>query len=159
MALKPGDKAPSFKLFNSEKKEVALEDFKGKNVVLLFYPQAFTSVCTAELCSTRDDIAFYQELDAEVLAISVDSVFTLEKFKAEQKLNFHLLSDFNKEVSRAYHALYEDWILNMRGVSKRAAFVIDHEGIIRYAEVLDNPGNLPNFGAVKESLTSLSQTA
>ncbi len=155
MTLKPGDKAPGFKLFNSEKQEVSLDDFTGKNVVLLFFPQAFTGVCTAELCSTRDDMDFYQGLDAQILALSVDSVFTLAKFKEDQQFNFPLLSDFNKEISRAYGALYEDWILNMKGVSKRAAFVIDKSGIIRYAEVLDNPGNLPNFGAVKETLNQL----
>jgi glutaredoxin-dependent peroxiredoxin len=156
MALKTGDKAPGFKLYNTEKQEVSLDDFNGKNVVLLFFPQAFTRVCTAELCSTRDDIAFYQELDAEVVALSVDSVNTLAKYKEDQNLNFTLLSDFNKEISRAYDALYEVWALNMKGVSKRAAFVIDKSGIIRYAEVLDNPGNLPNFDAVKKKLSSLS---
>ena len=156
MALKTGDKAPNFKLYDTEKKEVSLDDFKGKNVVLLFFPQAFTRVCTAELCSTRDDIAFYQGADAEVLALSVDSVYTLAKFKEDQKLNFSLLSDFNKEVSRAYDALHEVWALNMKGVSKRAAFVIDKAGVIRYAEVLDNPGNLPNFDAVKIALSHLS---
>lgn len=156
MALKVGEKAPNFTLFSDEKKEVSLDDFKGKKVVLLFFPQAFTGVCTEELCNTRDDIAFYQNLNAEILAISVDSVFTLEKYKADQKLNFSLLSDFNKEVSRSYDAIYEDWIMNMKGVSKRSAFVIDGEGTVRYAEVLDNPGNLPNFEAVKSTLESLN---
>ena len=156
MALKTGDKAPNFTLFSEEKKEVSLDDFKGQKVVLLFFPQSFTGVCTTELCSTRDDIAFYQNLNANILAISVDSVFTLGKFKEEQNLNFPLLSDFNKEVSRAYESLYEDWILNMKGVSKRSAFVIDGEGIIRYAEVLDNPKELPNFEAVKSTLESLN---
>ena len=156
MSLKTGVKAPNFKLYNSEKEEVSLDSFHGKsNVVLLFFPQSFTGVCTKELCNTRDDIAFYQNLDAQVLAISVDSVFTLGKFKEEQKLNFPLLSDFNKEVSRAYDSLYKDWILNMRGVSKRSAFVIDKSGVIQYAEVLDNPGELPNFGAVKSTLKSI----
>ena len=155
MALKTGDKAPNFKLYNSDKEEVSLDGFNGKNVVLLFFPQSFTGVCTKELCSTRDDIAFYQNLDAQVLAISVDSVFTLAKFKEDQKLNFPLLSDFNKETSRAYEALYEDWILGMKGVSKRSAFVVDKMGVIRYAEVLDNAGELPNFDAVKTTLESL----
>ena len=156
MALKAGDKAPNFKLYSDEKKEVTLDDFNGKPVVLLFFPQSFTGVCTTELCNTRDDIAFYQNLDAQVLAISVDSVFTLAKFKEDQNLNFPLLSDFNTEVSRAYESLYEDWILDMRGVSKRSAFVIDQDGVIQYAEVLDNPGNLPNFEAVKSTLSSLN---
>ncbi len=156
MALKVGDQAPDFKLYDSDKKEVALSDYRGKNVVVLFFPLAFTGVCTTELCSMRDDIAYYSGLDAQILAISVDSLFTLEKFKEEQKLNFPLLSDFNKEASNAYDALYEDFVLGMKGVSKRSAFVIDKEGTIRYAEVLDNAGELPNFDAVKDTLNSLS---
>lgn len=152
MPLQTGDKAPNFKLYNSDKQEVSLKDLKGHNVVLLFFPQSFTSVCTKELCSTRDDIAFYQGLDAQVFGISVDSVFTLGKFREEQKLNFALLSDFNKKASKAYHAIYNDWILGMKGVSKRAAFVIDKKGIIRYAEVLESAGDLPNFEAVKDAL-------
>ena len=155
MALKTGDQAPDFKLYASDKSEVSLSDFKGKNVVLLFFPQSFAGVCTAELCSTRDDIAFYQGLDAQILAISVDSIFTLGKFKEEQRLNFPLLSDFNKETSRAYGAIYEDWILGMKGVSKRSAFVIDKNGVIQYAEVLESAGDLPNFAAVKETLGQL----
>lgn len=118
MPLKAGDKAPNFTLYNSEKQQVSLDSFQGKNVVLLFFPQSFTGTCTAELCSTRDDIAFYQNLDAEIIAISVDSVFTLAKFKEDQHLNFPMLSDFNKEVSRAYESIHEDWILDMKGVSK-----------------------------------------
>src|SRR5436190_301345 len=119
MALKKGDQAPSFKLFSSDKKEVALEDYKGKNLVILFFPMAFTSVCTAELCAMRDNIADYNHLNADVVGISVDSPFTLAKFKEEQALNFPLLSDFNKEVSKAYGALYENFVLGMKGVSKR----------------------------------------
>lgn len=156
MALQKGDQAPTFTLRNSDTKEVSLEDYAGKNVVLLFFPLAFTSVCTAELCSMRDDIATYSELDAEVLGISVDSLFTLQKFKESEKLNFQLLSDFNKEVSQSYDAYYDDFVLDMKGVSKRSAFVIDGNGVIQYAEVLDNAGELPNFAAVKETLAGLN---
>ena len=155
MALKVGDKAPNFTLFNSDKEQVSLENFKGENVVLLFFPLAFTGVCTTELCTMRDDIGSYKNMDAQVLAISVDSLFTLEKFKAEQNLNFPLLADFNKEVSRAYECLYEDFVLGMKGVSKRSAFVVDKEGVIQYAEVLESAGDLPNFDAIKETLNSL----
>jgi peroxiredoxin len=156
MSVKVGEKAPAFTLVNTEKQEVSLQDYNGKNVVLLFFPLAFTSVCTDELCHMRDNIAEYGGLNAEILAVSVDSPFTLEKFKAEQNLNFPLLSDFNKEVSRNYGSLYEDFVFNMKGVSKRSAFVIDKEGTVRYAEVLDNAGNLPNFEAVKETLAELN---
>lgn len=154
--LKIGDKAPDFKLFSSEKKEVSLSDYKGKNVVVLFFPMAFTSVCTTELCTMRDDIAYYSGLNAEILAVSVDSPFTLAKFKEDQRLNFPLLSDFNKETSKSYDAYYEEFVMGMKGVSKRSAFVVDKEGIIRYAEVLDSAGNLPNFEAIKQTLHSLS---
>jgi len=155
MQLKVGDKAPNFTLRNSDKKEVSLADHKGKSVVVLFFPLAFTGVCTEELCSVRDDMSSYESLGADILAISVDSLFSLDRFKAEQEYNFDLLSDFNKEVSRAYGALYDDFVLEMKGVSKRAAFVIDGEGTICYAEVLENAGDVPNFGAVKKTLESL----
>ena len=113
MGLNIGDKAPGFKLYSSEKEEIALDNFAGKNVVLLFFPQAFTGVCTTELCSVRDGIADYNHLNAEVLAISVDSIFTLARFKEDQALNFRLLSDFNKEISAAYGALYEEFVFGM----------------------------------------------
>ncbi len=155
MAVKVGETAPDFTLFSTEKKEVSLSNYEGKNVVLLFFPLAFTGVCTTELCTMRDDIATYQNLDAEIIAISVDSLFTLEKFKEEQNLNFTMLADFNKEVSRAYGALYDEFVLGMRGVSKRSAFVLDKNGKIQYAEVLESAGDLPNFEKVKETLSGL----
>jgi len=155
MILKVGDKAPQFTLRNTEKKEVSLTDYTGQNVVLLFFPLAFTGVCTEELCSVRDDIASYQGLDANILAISVDSLFTLDRFKTEQGYNFDLLSDFNKDVSEAYGSLYEEFVLDMKGVSKRSAFVIDGEGTICYAEVLDSAGDVPNFSLIKNTLETL----
>jgi peroxiredoxin len=156
MILKKGDKAPEFTLTSSDKSEISLSSYADKNLILLFFPLAFTSVCTTELCSMRDDIATYNDLNADVMAISVDSPFALAKFKEEQNLNFPLLSDFNKEVSRSYGALYEDFVLGLKGVSKRSAFIIDQNGIIRYAEVLENAGELPNFGAIRETLNNLS---
>ncbi len=156
MEINVGDKAPNFTLRNTEKAEVSLENYKGKNVVLLFFPLAFTGVCTTELCTMRDDIATYEGLDAEILAVSVDSLFTLEQFKKAENYNFTLLSDFNKNVSRAYGSLYEDFVLDMKGVSKRSAFVIDKEGVIKYAEVLESAGDLPNFEAVKNTLNNLN---
>ncbi len=152
MALQIGDLAPDFKLFNTEKTEVSLSDYKGKKVVVLFFPLAFTGVCTAELCSLRDDIASYSGIGAEVLAISVDSLFTLEKFKAEQNLPFPLLADFNKEASTAYGSIYEHFVLGMKGVSKRSAFVVDASGKIAYVEVLEDAGQVPNFDKVKAAL-------
>lgn len=156
MEINVGSKAPNFTLRNTEKAEVSLEDYKGKNVVLLFFPLAFTGVCTTELCTMRDDIATYEGLNAEVLAVSVDSLFVLGQFKKSENYNFQLLSDFNKNVSRAYGALYEEFVLGMKGVAKRSAFVIDKEGMIQYAEVLESAGDLPNFEAVKAALAKLN---
>lgn len=152
MALQTGDTAPDLKLYSSDKKEVSLADYRGSHVVILFFPLAFTSVCTAELCEVRDNIGTYKDLDAEILGISVDSVFTLAKFRKEQNLPFPLLSDFNKEVSEAYGALYKEFVLGMRGVSKRAAFVVNKEGKITYAEVLEDSGSVPDFEKVKAAL-------
>lgn len=153
---KVGQAAPAFSLYDSEKNKVNLEDQKGKNVVLLFFPQAFTGVCTSELCNVRDSISHYNNTNARVYGISVDSVFTLAKFKEEQQLNFPLLSDFNKEVSASYDSLIQDFVLDMKGVSKRAAFVIDKEGIIQYAEILDKVTDLPDFNAIQETLAKLN---
>lgn len=153
---KVGQPAPAFSLYDSEKNKINLIDQKGKNVVLLFFPQAFTGVCTAELCNVRDSISHYNQTNARVYGISVDSVFTLAKFKEEQQLNFPLLSDFNKEVSASYDSLIQDFVLDMKGVSKRAAFVIDKEGIIQYAEILDKVTDLPDFNAIQETLAKLN---
>lgn len=155
MSVQINDKAPAFTLFSEAKEEISLANYEGKNLLILFFPLAFTGVCTAELCSMRDALAEYNNMDTDVVGISVDSVFTLEKFKEAEGLNFPLLSDFNKEVSRQYGALYEEFVLGMRGVSKRAAFIVDKEGTIRYAEVLDKASDLPNFTAIKATLGSL----
>ena len=152
MPIKVGEKAPLFTLRNSATEEVSLSDYKEKNLVVLFFPLAFTGVCTTELCEIRDSIAEYNNMNAEVMAISVDSPFTLAKFKEEQGYNFPLLSDFNKEVSRAYGSLYEDFVLDMKGVSKRSVFVVDKEGTIKCVEVLENAADIPNFEAVKDVL-------
>lgn len=152
MALQIGDKAPAFTLVSSDKKEVSLSDYAGKKLVILFFPMAFTGVCTTELCTMRDDITSYNNLGADVVAISVDSPFTLDKFKQEQQLNFPLLSDFNKEVSTAYDSIYDEFVLGLKGVSKRSAFVVGGDGIIQYAEVLESAGDLPNFDAIKAAL-------
>lgn len=155
MSIAVGQLAPLFTLTDNNRNKVSLEDHKGKNVLLLFFPFAFSGTCTKELCSTRDDIGFYNDTNAVVFGLSIDSFFTLAKYKEDQNLNFQLLSDFNKEVSGMYHALADD-ILGMKGVSKRAAFIIDKEGIIRYSEVLENASSLPDFNAIKETLSSLN---
>ena len=154
--LKPGDKAPAFSLFDTEKNKVSLSDFEGRNVLILFFPLAFTSVCTTELCSVRDNFSKYEKLDTVVLGISVDSLFTLKKYKEEQALNFPLLSDFNKTASQDYGSIYETFGFEMKGVSKRSAFLIDKNGNIQYAEVLDNAGEIPDFKAIQEALLTFA---
>ena len=152
--LKVGEKAPDFTLKNTEQEDVTLSDFAGKsNVVILFFPLAFTSVCTTELCTVRDDYSSYESLDAKVFGISVDSPFTLAKFKEQESYNFDLLSDFNKEVSSDYGALFGE-LMGLKGVSKRSAFVVGKDGKIKYAEVLPSPGDLPDFEAIKAALNS-----
>jgi peroxiredoxin len=154
MSLKIGDKAPTFTLKDTDGNDVSLEQYHGKPVVLLFFPLAFTGVCTKELCSVRDNLSNYEDFDAQVLAISVDSFFTLQKFKQEQNLNFPLLSDFNKVVANAYDAIYEEFF-GMKGVAKRSAFVVDKSGSVAYAEVLEKASDLPDFESIKATLAKV----
>ena len=152
MALQVGEQAPDFKLFSSELKEVTLSDFAGRKLVIQFFPMAFTGTCTTQLCTMRDSFGYYEGINAAIVVISVDSPFTLAKFKEDQAYQFPLLSDFNKETSQAYGAFYDEFVFNLRGVSKRAAFVVDETGKIIYAEVLENAGDLPDFEAIKQVL-------
>lgn len=154
--LQPGDKAPDFSLRATDKSLVKLSEYRGKNVVILFFPFAFTGVCTKELCYMRDSLAQYENLDAQILAISVDSPYTLAKWKEEQQFNFPLLSDFNKTVSKKYDTIYKEFALGLKGVSKRSAFVVDKEGTLRFVEVLENAGELPDFDAIESILKNLN---
>ena len=148
MSLQPGSPAPQFTLYSSALKEVSLSDFKGKKVIIHFFPMAFTGTCTTQLCTMRDNFGYYDGLNAVILGISVDSPFTLAKFKEDNNYQFDLLSDFNKEVSTTYGAIYEQFVFGLKGVSKRAAFVIDEEQNITYAEVLEVATDLPDFTAI-----------
>lgn len=154
MALQIGDQAPDFKLFNSELQEVTLKDFAGRKLIIQFFPMAFTGTCTTQLCTMRDSFGYYEGINAAVVGISVDSPFTLAKFKEDQSYQFPLLSDFNKEVSKAYGAFYEEFVFNLKGVSKRAAFVVDETGKIIYAEVLESAGDLPDFEAINRVVSA-----
>jgi glutaredoxin-dependent peroxiredoxin len=155
MNLSVGSRGPEFMLKDTDGNDVSLSDFRGQNnVLLLFFPLAFTGVCTKEMCYIRDNLEIYNGLNARVIGISVDSFFTLKEFRNARNLNFTLLSDFNREVSAVYDALYDDFF-GMKGVSKRAAFVIDTEGVIRYREILDKPSDLPDFAAITEALGKL----
>jgi peroxiredoxin len=156
MAVHIGDKANDFTLRNHKGEDVQLSANLDQNVLLLFFPFAFTGVCTTELCMTRDNLSFYNNVHAKVYGISVDSQFTLAKFAETNNLNFPLLSDFNKQVSKEYGSIYDSFIGYYDGVSKRSAFVIDKTGTIRYAEVLESAGDLPNFEAINKVLQELS---
>jgi peroxiredoxin len=162
MALELGQPAPDFTLNTKTPtgvEKVRLSSFRGKNVVLLFYPLAFSSTCTEEMCAVSEGLEQYTSLNAQVLGISVDSPYTQEVFAQKNGITFPQLSDFNREVSAAYGCLYDvllPGVLDMHGVSKRAAFVIDAEGIIRHIEILQKPG-LPDFAAIQRTLQELEQ--
>jgi len=156
MLLQIGQIAPDFTLFDSDKKKVSLNEHRGENVLLLFFPFAFSSICTAELCTVRDNISKYDSVQAKVFGISVDSLYTLAKFKIDQNLNFTLLSDFNKEISYTYEAFYETFSYGMKGVSKRAAFIIDKIGLVQYVEVVENASEQPKFDLIIKRLEELA---
>ena len=153
--LKVGDKAPSFELPVAMDKMWKLSDNVGKqNIVLLFFPLAFSPTCHQELCSFRDGFREFKSLDALVAAISIDSPFVLNKWKEELALPFALLSDFNKAVAPAYGAFYEK-LGPLNGVAKRSAFIIDKKGIIRYVWVSEDPGVVPDIVEIKKVLDRL----
>jgi len=154
MAADVGSRAPDFTLMNQDREPVSLSGEKGHPVVLAFFPAAFSSVCTTELCTFRDNIAKLNSAHATVLGISVDTFFSLKAFQDQQKLNFPLLSDFNKQVIRDYGAFNEDMI-GLKGIAKRAVFVVDKDGVVRYREVLDDARNEPNYQKVFDTVASL----
>ena len=155
MATQVGESAPVFTLKNADMEDVSLTDFSGKKVVLLFVPLAFSGPCTQELCDISAGIIAYDDLGAQVLGISVDSPFSLKAWAEKEGITIPLLSDFNKEVSAAYGAQFDD-MLGLKGVAKRSAFVLDGEGVIRYASVSDDPKQLPDFEAIKACLQTLN---
>lgn len=150
-----GDDAPDFELFTTNEQPWRLSDHRDRPVVLLFFPGAFTSVCTAELSTVSGDYETFGE--AHVVGISTDSPFVLSEFQSVHEFNFPLLSDHNAEVSALYGAKYDQNFTDMEmdRISKRAAFVIDQGGIVRYAEVLDNAGKHPNLDEVEETVAQL----
>jgi len=155
MAVDVGSQAPDFTLTNQDRQPVKLSEQRGKPVVLAFFPAAFSSVCTKELCTFRDQVARLNQAHAKVYGISVDTFFTLKAFKEAQGLTFPLLSDFNKEAIRDYGVFNEEMI-GLKGIAKRAVFVIDKEGVVRHREVLDDARNEPNYDAVFKALASLA---
>jgi peroxiredoxin len=154
MAVDVGSKAPDFTLTNQDRQPVTLSEQKGRPVVLAFFPAAFSSVCTKELCTFRDSLASLNKARAQVYGISVDTFFSLKAFQDQQKLTFPLLSDFNKQVIREYDVFNEDMI-GLKGIAKRAVFVIDKDGVVRHREVLDDARNEPDYQKVQEVLSGL----
>ena len=159
MGITVGDQAPDFTLKSKsgdDMNDISLRDYRdSKNVVILFFPLAYTGVCTEEMCSVSGGLADYDALDAQVLGISVDSPFAQEAWAKENDITIPLLSDFNKEVSAAYGSQFED-LIGFKGVAKRSAFVVDKSGVVRFASVSDDPTELPDFDAIKACLQALS---
>ena len=159
MFLNIGDTAPDFILVNTNGQKASLKDYLNKQVVLLFFPFANSSTCTEEMCIMRDNLKKYNDLDANVLGISVDSHYSLKLWAEKLNLNFQLLSDFNKEASLKYDSLYETFSpgkYDYKNVSKRSAFVIGKDGRIKYAEICPTSGNQPDYEAIKNSLKNNS---
>ena len=153
MAVAVGSKAPDFTLMNQDREAVTLSSLKGKPVVLAFFPAAFSSVCTKELCTFKDSMAQLGKAHAQVFGISVDTFFTLKVFQDQQQLPFPLLSDFNKTAIRDYGVFNPDMV-GLKGLAKRAVFVLDKDGIVRHREVLDDARNEPDYARVFETLAA-----
>ena len=155
MALQIGTLAPDFTLFSDEKKPVTLSHFRGHNVILNFFPAAFTGVCTAQLCDARDNMATYNSVGAVVLGISTDTVFALAKFKELNNYQFALLSDYDKKVIEAYDMVIPKFALGMTNIAKRSVFLIDREGVLKYSEVTASPADMPNLLKLRETLAEM----
>src|ERR1700704_5772565 len=155
MAVDVGSPAPDFTLTNQDRQPVTLSGQRRKPVVLAFFPAAFSSVCAKELSTFRDSMAKLGQAKAQVYGISVDTFFTLKAFQDHEKLTFPLLSDFNKQAIRDYGVFNEDMI-GLKGIAKRAVFVIDKDGVGRHREVLEDARNEPDYNKVFASLASLA---
>jgi peroxiredoxin len=155
MAIAVGSKAPSFKLFNTDRKEISSGDFTGKILVINFFPAAFTGVCTEQLCTSRDELGFYNDIGAAVVGISVDMPFSLKVFKEQNHITYDLLSDFNKLSIHEYEMYHCNFACGIKGVAKRGVVVVDTNGNVAYAEETANPGTQVNFAMLKEALKKL----
>ena len=149
--------APDFNLKNTQKNNIALSSYKGKTVVLAFYPGAFTGVCDTEMCSLRDSMNSFNDLNATVLGISVDSPWANAEFAKKYEINFNLLSDYNRDVSKAYDMIFNG-LGGLEGYecSNRGVIIIDGEGLIKFRWVAENPGVEPNYSEIIEKVKSLS---
>jgi len=153
MAVKVGNTAPEFTLFDTEIKPHSLSEFRGKTVILAFYPGAFTGVCTKEMCALRDTMEKFNRFNSQVIGISVDSPFANKAFAGQNNLQFPLLSDYSRSVINQYCGVHEDFA-GLKGytVSRRAVFIIDENGIVKYAWISENPGVEPDYSAIDKVL-------
>jgi peroxiredoxin len=151
-----GDEAPSFTLYDMDRKRRSLAEFRGMNVVLAFYPGAFTSVCRKEMCTLRDSIAGLEELNAQVLGVSVNDPFSNKAFHEMNMLNFPLLCDYNREAIEIYGVAMPDFA-GLKGyiAAKRSAFIVDREGVVRYRWITDDPSKEPKYAEIEEFLKTL----
>lgn len=163
MPIAVGSKAPDFELSTKAaegpKKLKLSSQFGSKNTVLLFFPMAYTSVCTKEMCDVSQGLREYSDLKADVWGISGDNPFAQEAWAQKEKITVPLLSDYEHKVAQAYGVAYDSFLpqlnLGMGGVPKRSAFVVDKQGVVQYAESSDDPKQLPNFAAIKATLSGL----
>ena len=156
MSVDVGSNAPDFTLTNQDRQPVKLSEQRGKPVVLAFFPAAFSGVCTKELCTFRDSLARLNAANAQVFGVSVDTFFTLKAYHDAQQLTFPLLSDFNKQAIRDY-GVFNDDMIGLKGIAKRAVFVIDKDGVVRHREVLDDARNEPDYEKVFTALAALAR--
>jgi len=154
MTVEVGSDAPDFTLMNQDRQPVTLSALRGRSVVLAFFPAAFSSVCTKELCTFQDSLARLNQADAKVFGISTDTFFALKAFRDAQGLTFPLLSDFNKQVIHEYGVFNEDMI-GLKGIAKRAVFVIDGAGKVRHREILDDARLEPDYESLHSVLLGL----
>jgi peroxiredoxin len=155
MGVEVGQQAPDFTLLNTEREKVSLESLRGKPVILAFFPLAFSPVCTEEMCTFRDSLGELNSANAQVVGLSVDSPFALKAFATAEGLQFPLLSDFNKETSRAYGVLNENLLGAFQGVANRAVFVIDKNGRVAHRWVSEDPRVQPNYAEIKSLVRTL----
>ncbi len=148
-----GSKAPHFALVNTARETMTLDSFAGRKTVIAFFPAAFTGVCEKELCTFQDSMAEMNSMDANVVAISVDGPFANAAFAGRNNLNFPLLSDYAREAVEAFGVAHHDFA-GMPGytAAKRSVFVLDSEGVVKYAWVSDNPGVEPDYAIIKDEL-------
>lgn len=156
MSVEEGKKPPEFQLPDQERKQRALKDFLGKKTVLAFFPGAFTSVCTKEMCTFRDSMQALNSLNAQVIGISVNDPFTNKAFAEANKLEFPILSDYSRETVRKFNVFHDNFAgLTGYTVAKRSVFVLDELGVLRYKWVSDDPGKQPDYDAIKKVLAEI----